>query len=540
MILQRLFFSLILSLCGSFTAYAVNLNLPPQYEIPLQIPATLPDTSFGATLAASGNTAAVVAVSDGGNGTGAVYLYNAQENWRLTTELYSRFDADDFGKYIVLNNNILIVSADRDDEQGIDSGAVYVFERNPSSQLQPWQQTARITALDAQAGDRFGNAIALYNDILYIGAPNHGQGKVYMFSRNNEPGQWQLLDSINPADPQALRFGAAIAQDRGVLVIGAPLTDANDELVPEAKRSTQLNQQRQSRFAISKGDTVDPGVESGAIFVYENKDGVWQEIARLGASNRETGDHLGAQIAIEQDVIVASVKQKDVFDDLRAGALYVYNKHDGRWQEDTALVAPDSNVGANFGISFSLLDKHILVGANKIHANGFNSGQVFLFAQDHSKTWQLTHIQSNAAIQPHDQLGRSVALGQEYMLAASKNAVYAFQNTPITYYPAVFYPASNAVQLNEIVVPELGVFRVDFHLTQQQGDFILTMTGASLRTDIQAGDIQYLNSTAPVNVPRLVVQSSSGETTAFTVVLQQIQGSVPLQFRVVSFSPLEN
>ena len=181
-----------------------------------------------------------------------------------------------------------------------------------------------------------------------------------------------------------------------MLIIGASYTDAIDILEPKAKQKTAPNPQRQPRFAISKGDTVDPGIESGAIFVYEYQDGFWQATTRLGASNRETGDHLGMQIAIEDDIIAASVKQKDVFDDLRAGAVYIYRNQANGWLEDAALVAPDSNVGANFGNSFSLLDKHILVGANKTHFNGFNSGQAYFFALDANNIWQLEHLQSNA------------------------------------------------------------------------------------------------------------------------------------------------
>ena len=60
------------------------------------------------------------------------------------------------------------MSTGRDDENGMDSGAVYVFERNSSTGFYPWQQIAKIVAPDAQAGDRFGVAIAFSEGKLYV------------------------------------------------------------------------------------------------------------------------------------------------------------------------------------------------------------------------------------------------------------------------------------------------------------------------------------------------------------------------------------
>ncbi|WP_428356667.1 hypothetical protein [Methyloprofundus sp.] len=514
------------------------MQLPFQHEVQLSTPATLADKKLGTALAVSGATAAVAAFPDTSSASGSVYIYAAGESWRLTTELNSQPSTDGFGQHIVLVNDSLFVSASKDDEGGVDSGAVYVFERNPITAIQPWRQLAKIKAPDMAAESGFGDAIAFYDDFLYIGAARHGQGKVYIYSRDAESKQWRFMESIEPDDPQALRFGAAIALDKETLIIGAPLTDANDVVVPESKRRPKTSRQRQARFAISKGDTVDPGIESGAIFVYENKAGFWQPTARIGASNRESGDNLGEVIAVEGNTIAASVKHKDVFDDLRGGAVYIYIKERGAWHEDTALFPQVHNVGANFGNSFAMLDKHILVGANKIHANGFNSGMAYVYTQDNNNTWQVPYLQANAEIKSHDQFGLSVALGQEYMLAASKNAVFVFQNTPVQYYPAVFYPESNSVQLNEIAVADSGVFSVTFHSAQQESDFVLTLTESHLRADMQDSDTHYINNTQLLHIPRLAIPKNNGEDDFFSVVLEQIQTPTMIQFRVVSFSPL--
>ena len=530
MILLRFIVCLLFGFC--VVPNALALNLSELHEVQLPIPATLAGRILGSDIAIAGSVAAVAAHSSDKNVPGSVYLYDAQENWRITTEISSQQVADNFAKTIVLINKLLIISADRDDSHGSNSGAVYIFERSSVDNPHHWRQTAKLTAPDAQAGDQFGNAIALVNDVLYIGAPLRGQGKVYIFTRDASSEEWQVRDSIEPEDPQALRFGAAIAQDGANLIIGAPYTDADNSREPEARM-------RQPRFAISKGDTFDPGIESGAIFVYKKIAGQWQATERLGASNRETGDHLGEQIAIEKDIIVASIKHKDVFDDLRAGAVYVYKNVDNNWEEDTALIASDPNVGANFGNSFSLVNKQILVGANKIHANGFNSGQAYLFAQDFDNTWELIHQQASASLKAHDQFGLGVALGPEYMLIASKHAVYAFQNTLIQYHPAIFYPDSNTLQLNEVGLAGVGVLTATLHLSQAAGELLLTLTDYHFRTDLDNSDISYSSSNGRLSIPRLAVQTSTGETVLYSVVLQQIENSSSIQFHVISIDPIE-
>lgn len=241
MTLQRLVFFLSLNLYNVYAAHAVSLQLPFQYEIQLLTPATLADKRLGTALAISRTTAAVAALEDKKDSSGSVYVYEALENWRLTTELKSLSSADSFGQHIVLDSDMLIVSASLDDEAGVDSGAVYVFERNPASAILPWQRTAKIKAPDSTAGSGFRDAIAWYDKHLYIGAARHGQGKVYIFSRDAESKQWSFIQSIEPDDPQAQRFGAAIALDRETLIIGAPFTNAIDIVVAEAKRRSVSN-----------------------------------------------------------------------------------------------------------------------------------------------------------------------------------------------------------------------------------------------------------------------------------------------------------
>lgn len=515
-------------------ASAITLQFNNLQAFQLDSPTTLNNKQLGSALALSDSIAAVSASENSSNSSGSVYLYSSDNNWSLINEISSQSSVDNFARHLALSNDLLVISADQDDEKGKDSGAVYIFQQDDTTALNNWRLVTKLTAPDAQANDHFGHSIYLINQTLYVGAPQHSQGKVYIFTYDTASSQWLFNTDISPTDPLAMGFGASIAQDQQTLIIGAPYTDAdNTALVSTKSKSSPY---RDARFAISKGDTFDPGIESGAIYVYENTSNVWVQSTRLGSTSRETGDHLGEQIAIENNYIIAEVNQKDVFDDLRAGEVYIYKKTNGTWHENTALMADTPNVGASFGTSFSILDGHILVGAPKTHANGFNSGQAYLFTQDNNGAWPLITHPTVSELVAHDQFGTSVALGTAHMLISSKKGTYVLHNkAPEHNIPAIFYQETNVLQLNALDVPGIGVFSATLTLNIER--LSLSLTASQLRTNISASPVSYSIETGTLVIPSLIIQDQDGTRTKASITLQRDTNSSTLQFKITSFQP---
>jgi len=524
MTLNRFIFCFLFFL--SNTIQAINLQSTNLYKTQLVLPETLAEKTLGSAISIFGSTVAVAATHSESNRTGSVYLYDALDNWQLTTELTSGVIDDNFGRKIALEADTLLVSADRDDNQ---RGAVYVFERHLSNRHQ-WQQVAKLTAPDPQEGSLFGRGIAIVNNKLYIGAPSHQQGKVYIFNRH-ENKQWQFESSIIPEDSQALRFGDAIAKEGNTLIIGAPYTNATNAS-PESK-------QRQPRFTFSKLATLDPGIENGAIFIYENQDNHWRYHSRLNAENGESGDHFGDQILIEDNTILCSVKQKDIFDDLRSGAVYIYKKQADQWLEKQLLLASKPKIGGFFGQSVVKLKNTIFVGASKSNLSGFNSGEVEIFANNNEiETWKTTPWQQPQSLPSHGQFGLTVAIAENYFLVASNNGVHVFQdplNQPVA---ANFNAQTNDLQLNEVYIADSGVFKAGFKLTQNVDELLLTLTEAKIQPDKKTSDIHYSIQTGLLTIPRLAVKNANNETTFYALTLQQVENATPLQFRVSFIQPI--
>ncbi len=192
----------------------------------LTAPSGLPYEFFGAGLAMDGNRLVVGAsnVTIGGVKSGAVYVYerNLAGNWLLTATL-SPSDGDTFdgfGSNVDINGNKIIVGSRNDDDDGMNSGAAYIFEYSGGT----WTETQKYTASDAAASDNFGTDVSI-SDVYAIAGANgdddlgSASGSAYILQHGVVippvpiP---RLILRIFP-NPNFGRFliGAAVIQDKG-------------------------------------------------------------------------------------------------------------------------------------------------------------------------------------------------------------------------------------------------------------------------------------------------------------------------------------
>jgi hypothetical protein len=150
---------------------------------------------FGVSLAVSGDTVVVGALFDDDNGdnSGAAYVFGRNqggaEQWGEVIKLTPSDGAayDHFGVSIAIGEDTVAVGADGDDDQGSDSGAAYVFERDQGGADQ-WGQAAKLAPSDGAAGDVFGVSVAIGGDTVVIGADGDDDrgsdsGAAYVYPR---------------------------------------------------------------------------------------------------------------------------------------------------------------------------------------------------------------------------------------------------------------------------------------------------------------------------------------------------------------------
>lgn len=225
---------------------------------------------FGSALALSGNGAALAVSAqwedsnapgvDGNQNdnsatnSGAVYVFARLDGqWIQQSYVKATIPSiqDEFGSSVALNSDgtVLAVGAHQADGKAVDSGAVYLYERDDS-----WREASYLTAPDAQAGDAFGGAVALNDDglILAVGASREDgsgigvggdlddnkavdSGAVYMFTSDGVTHYVKARNTRDVRDlygnPDGDRFGfygaVALSGSGLTLAVGAPWEDGS-------------------------------------------------------------------------------------------------------------------------------------------------------------------------------------------------------------------------------------------------------------------------------------------------------------------------
>jgi hypothetical protein len=325
------------------------------------------------------------------------------------------------GASVAIDGDFLVVGAPMDSSANPDdpsdtgapeSGAVHVFRRDGAS----WLHVAFLKASNLDPLDNFGSRVAVSGDTLAVAAPGESSssialptdngaensGAVYIFRRNG--GQWQEEAYLKADNLAGLdRFGASIALEGDVLVVGAPGEDSGNPADPDSNSLAN----------------------SGATYVFRRTGTAWQQEAYLKASNLGVGDAFGADVALRSDVLVVGATGEDSASAAdpannaapNSGAAYVLRQNGDIWQEEAYLKADNAGGGDAFGTSVALDGGLVVIGApgeassdpgngNDNDAGG--SGAAYVFQYDAG--WaQVAYLKSQKPV-PGDAFGTSVAL----------------------------------------------------------------------------------------------------------------------------------
>ncbi len=181
---------------------------------------------FGTAVHLDGDRAIVGSRGDVGNGkqSGSAYVFARQEiGWMEVQKLFAtgRSRNDHFGSSVWLDGDAAMVGARGDNQMGTMSGAAYVYRHNGLR----WELDARLTAPDAAPFDHFGTSVCVQNDRAAVGArgdddEGKDSGSVYLYHRS-EAG-WALVQKLAPFDGcRDGAFGAAVSMDGSRVLVGA-------------------------------------------------------------------------------------------------------------------------------------------------------------------------------------------------------------------------------------------------------------------------------------------------------------------------------
>lgn len=329
-----------------------------------------------------------------GSSSGRVYLLrrtssnteNAVDWWLETQTLVPEGlgGGDTFG-VVSMTDDWIAAGAPGDDDAGSHSGSLYLYRRDRHGTDRDegddtWLQHGKLTATDAVEMAAFGNAVAMTDDAIVVGAPYRDEyaGAAYLFRRDDagtpnetqDDSWWQqarlLASDVAPND----RFGAAVAVDGRWVVVGSRLDD-------------------------------DDGNASGSAYVFQihefgtSKTGNAEsltETQKLRASDAAPGDLFGVSVAVGSSwLFVGSTEDDDTVG--VSGSVYTFrldkgadgnDPSDDRWKEFAKLHASDPALVGRFGKTISVDGNRVLIGADHGAGDPFKAGAAYVFQRlDH-------------------------------------------------------------------------------------------------------------------------------------------------------------
>ncbi len=363
---------------------------------------------FGYSVAMSGDLCVIGARLDDSptvnGGSAYVFRYDAMSlNWIQEAKLTGADTAtgDEFGYSVSVfagaefNNgeDLIVVGARHDDDEGTDSGSAYVFHHNGTS----WVQAAKLTAADGAATDRFGAAVSIAGEFVIVGAlddnaPATNSGSAYIFHENG--GTWSQQAKLTSSDAASNdQFGRSVS-----IAIGL---DGNSAVA-----------------LIGSWHDDNPALDSGSAYVFRYA-GSWVEEVKLFALDGVTTDEFGCAVSIRAtsngDLALVGARNDDDHG-ANSGSAYMFRKDGSIWTQEAKLTASDSIAGDQFGFSVALtaMGEAAVVGAWHNDQSGADSGAAYVFQrQPQSNSWpQIDKLQSSDQA-AGDVYGASVAASND-------------------------------------------------------------------------------------------------------------------------------
>jgi hypothetical protein len=179
----------------------------------------------------------------------------------------------------------------------------------------------------------------------------------------------------------------------------------------------------------ARGTDVGGNVDQGAVYVFVKPAGGWNnsvELAKLTASDGGPGDRLGTSVAIFGDVIVAGAPRADVNGVDDRGAVYVFVKPPGGWVNGTQsakLVSSDGVANDALGLSSAISGDVIVGGAGGVDSEGI-PGAAYVFEKPATGWADATETGKLTATDATGdaQLGYSVAIDADTIVAGAPQA----------------------------------------------------------------------------------------------------------------------
>jgi len=281
---------------------------------------------------------------------GAAYVFKKEDDqWLEQAKLTptDRKEKDAFGRSVVLFQDYAIIGAQCHPVNGIGcSGAAYIFKREGDE----WIEQKKLIPSDPVLDAFFGNAVSMNEDFAFVSAPNAknngiASGAVYVFKKDGQ--DWieetKLFSSDIPSNNTD--FGYSIDVQAETVLIGTGVGEMyngyergtayvytyngfnwieESRLVPTDLAEEDKEGRDVSLFGNQALISLNGDHNTGRIYLFEKEGNEWQQKNTIVSSNVSNYDQYGSDVALSEDYIFTGAFNNSSSGMAGAGAAYVY------------------------------------------------------------------------------------------------------------------------------------------------------------------------------------------------------------------------
>ncbi|MEQ9442911.1 MAG: Ig-like domain-containing protein, partial [Cyclobacteriaceae bacterium] len=409
---------------------------------------------------------------------------------------------DYFGISASISDDFAIIGASRDNDNGYESGAAYIFKKNGDG---VWLQLQKLVPTDGSISDRFANAVSISGNYAIAASPMDDSGSAYIFEKDSE-GTWeqvQKLISPVPEDPESSHFGNSVLISGIYAFINSYSSNGKDLYIFQRDNNgvwqhwQTLNSPTKS-YSSTFGDALEVYGSSLVIgawadreaYIFEkNEAGLWeynQQLVPINSAPSDYGHHVSV---IDKTAFVASHG-----DNTSGRRVYVFElSESGVWEEKQILTQSDESYRNYFAsyISFSN-DYGIIVNKRNEAA--------YIYGKNNEGVWEQKQSIYIPEIYPH--IGALSTANQHFVLGLLSDNEKG-TNAGTAYFYEVEKPAVDlSITATEVLSSNQSVFQTQLSFSEKVVDFELSdinISNGSLSALTTTDSITFVTSISPIN-----------------------------------------
>lgn len=328
--------------------------------------------------------------------------------WRMKFIASDGEEGELFGFSVAISGEYAVVGAPNDNANGSQSGSVYIYHYDALKGI--WKEEQKIVASDGTQNDSFGRAVAIFGRNIIIGASNdddngYNSGSVYIYHIDNTSEEtMESEQKLKPSDGASYgEFGFSVGVSDSHIVVGSRYENVlgndygrtyvyklgNSEI--EMMGSEQIlpagSSEHSWTVAISGsrfivGNSLGDGKvrSSGSVTVYEignTRTDTLSTAQNIFASDGERIDNFGTSVDISGNHVIVGA----IYDDESAGAAYIYEigaNQDYSMSSEQKIIASNGSRYSRYGSSVAVSGDCVVIGDQKttntyIYNTGFTS-----------------------------------------------------------------------------------------------------------------------------------------------------------------------